>query len=919
MKSAFKKVALTLLGVLLVPGSLAYAAGLGRITVQSALGQPLRAEIEIVSLQPGEADSLKAGLASIDAFRQASVELTRDLSTLRFAIERKPSGQYVIAVTSPQPVNEPFIDMLVELASNNGRLVREYTFLLDPPEYRGPAVASAAQPVAPLTVKPLPAPVPASVPAPTVPAPAASAPAPATAEPAPASSKPAASRAAASTHEVKRGDTLAKIARQYQPEGVSLQQMLAALYRANEDAFIGNNMNRLRAGRILNIPGRDQALATPQADASRMVNTQAADYAEFRRGIGEAVVSAPARPDSGRQTSGKIAPPAPEKPAASVAAPKDELRLSKPDDKGGSKAAAASGDDAAAKDKALKEAQSRIAMLEKNIEDLKKLAAVKSEAGAQLQAQAGKAAAKSEPPKAEPPKPKPEPAKPAAAPAAPAVKAEPSKPEPAKAPEPAKVTEEPTDAAAAVAPDAAKPAAAAPKPAPKPAAPPPPLAEPPSFVDEMLGDPVVTLGGAGGVVILLAGYAAYAWRRKKKLAQAEAGSSLMAAEPIDTSSMLGAAGARSVDTGEELPSLQSDFGDSGANKIDTEEIDPVAEADVYMAYGRDVQAEEILKEALAKDAGRIPARAKLLEIYANRKDRAAFEASARELRSATGGQGADWDRAVALGLSIDPENPLYGGAPGSGGGSTSDTVVLDPGSATLAGVPDIELAGGNAAASAPPALDFDLDAAPAAPTDATVEAATETSAAPALDFDLGLDEPAAETPAAEAPAVAAVDTDFAPGGTLIIEPAKAPEADDAGMTMDFDLGLGTPAAEPAAPEAVVAEAPAGTPASADDGNMINFDLTLPGGDAPEIAQAPASKPEVAPLDLSALSLDLGSSGESAAIPDAKWQEVATKLDLAKAYKDMDNKDGARELLAEVMKEGDAAQQEEARSIMESLG
>src|SRR5690242_1251256 len=104
----------------------------------SQLGQPLRAEIEIVSLQRGEGDSLGARLASLDTFRQANVDMNPALLSLKFAVERRPSGQYVMALTSPQPVNEPFVDMLVELNWANGRLVREYTFLLDPPEYAGP-------------------------------------------------------------------------------------------------------------------------------------------------------------------------------------------------------------------------------------------------------------------------------------------------------------------------------------------------------------------------------------------------------------------------------------------------------------------------------------------------------------------------------------------------------------------------------------------------------------------------------------------------------------------------------------------------------------------------------------------------------------------------------------------------------------
>src|SRR5258707_4690991 len=116
----------------LVPSSFAFAAGLGKISVLSALGQPLKAEIEIVSLQRGEGDTLAARFASGEAFRQSSVELDPALLSLEFAVERRGGGQYVMTLASTQPMNEPFIDMLVELNWSNGRLVREYTFLLDP-------------------------------------------------------------------------------------------------------------------------------------------------------------------------------------------------------------------------------------------------------------------------------------------------------------------------------------------------------------------------------------------------------------------------------------------------------------------------------------------------------------------------------------------------------------------------------------------------------------------------------------------------------------------------------------------------------------------------------------------------------------------------------------------------------------------
>src|SRR5687767_7065387 len=190
------------LAALLCVPLLAHAAGLGRLTVQSALGQPLRAEIEIVSLQPGEEDTLQARLATQEAFRSAGMELSGALVGMQMTIDKR-GGRPVIRLTTSQPVNEPFLDLLVELSWNTGRLVREYTFLIDPAEYKGPPVAE----------KPAPAPIarPAAPEAvPLKPAPRATAPAP----------SPAAPSAGASQHEVKKGDTLGAIARQNLPAGV---------------------------------------------------------------------------------------------------------------------------------------------------------------------------------------------------------------------------------------------------------------------------------------------------------------------------------------------------------------------------------------------------------------------------------------------------------------------------------------------------------------------------------------------------------------------------------------------------------------------------------------------------------------------------------------------------------------------------
>ena len=509
--------ALLVLMPLLVPLQV-LGAGLGRLTVLSALGQPLAAEIEIVALQAGEEESLIARIASMEAFRQASVEYNPALIGVRFAVERR-AGRTVLKLNSSAPLNEPFLDMLVELSWNTGRLVREYTFLLDPPEYKGPqAITQAPAPA----VVPAPAPVPSTS---AVPTPRAIEERPMAATP--GTANPPAAAATKGTYEVKKGDTLAKIAAQTKPAGVTLQQMLMALYRANPDAFISGNMNLLRAGRILNVPDQAGAGSIDQEDARRLVAAQAQDFRDYQSKLAGAVATAPAETATKRRAdSGKITVP-PEAPKTGD--PKDQLKLSKADPASkGAQSRAARADNAASRDKALKEAESRVADLEKNVQDLQKLLELKNQSIAELEKKAtvkppggappvpAKPAPVAEAPKpaAEAPKPAaPPPAvaeapKPAAEPPKPAV--EPPKPaaEAAKAPEAAK-----TPAEAAKAPESAKPpetpkpAAEAPKPKPaaeppklKPAAAPPP--PPPSLVDEFLDNPAA-LGGLGLVLALL--------------------------------------------------------------------------------------------------------------------------------------------------------------------------------------------------------------------------------------------------------------------------------------------------------------------------------------------------------------------------------------------------------------------------------
>lgn len=131
------------LALLLAP-MLVHAAGLGRLTVQSNIGQPLNAEIDLVAVRADEGSNIVARLASPDAYQQSNLQYNSGLTGLKLSVEKRSDGQYFIKITGSRPINEPFIDLLIELSSAGGKLVREYTALLDPPGYGQPAQAQAA-------------------------------------------------------------------------------------------------------------------------------------------------------------------------------------------------------------------------------------------------------------------------------------------------------------------------------------------------------------------------------------------------------------------------------------------------------------------------------------------------------------------------------------------------------------------------------------------------------------------------------------------------------------------------------------------------------------------------------------------------------------------------------------------------------
>ena len=347
----------------------AHAAGLGRLNVQSALGQPLRAEVEVPSVGQIEAATLQLRLAPQSAFRQANLEFNPALTQLRFDLEAHSDGTYVVHVSSAQPVNEPFLDLLLELSWSTGRVLREYTVLLDPP-----ALKTAPEVVAPVVAQTQPA----SPAAPTAPKPA----------PTQVRARPAAPEAQGGTpYKVKAGDTLGKIALENKPGSVSLDQMLVALLRANPNAFINNNMNLVLAGKSLSLPSESDARGIEPTDAHREVIAQSADFDAYRSRIAQVAAAAPTPAASVAKSAvqGKVVAKVEEKGALPKSG--DQLKIASAE--AAASAAAQSADETLARQRMLEEEQTRAEALKKTNEKLAKELEVVSKAAALADQQAG--------------------------------------------------------------------------------------------------------------------------------------------------------------------------------------------------------------------------------------------------------------------------------------------------------------------------------------------------------------------------------------------------------------------------------------------------------------------------------------------------------------------------------------------------
>jgi pilus assembly protein FimV len=938
------------------------ALGLGKLRVLSALNEPLNAEIELTSVTDRELKGLNVTLAPADAYESAGVERMPYLSKIKFIVSKRGEGQYFLKLSSAEPLDEPFLHLLLQVEWPGTRLVREYTALIDLPTQVAGAPATVAVPqvgAAKPEIVPAEEPPAATQPAvavealppterkaaaaeaataerpgapedrllgpeappsevaispvtgwpeqPREPAPEA---APAVTELAPRAAEPTAAPAAAGApslatvgeYHVKTGDTLWEISERVRADkSLAVEQVILAIFRVNPDAFFGKNVNNLRAGKILRIPEREEIEALPVAQARREFRAQYDVWQEYKLKLAGAsralkVAEAEVPPAPAEAKPLEPVPPAKEEKAAAkparkdakapadLAAAQDELLKIVRAEAEGKKPAPDQpiAQTEAPKDAAQRERQAlgeRVTTLEESLVskqlEAKELGDKIGVVREQLKREARlieiekKEAAPAAPTKPEAPKP--EPAKVSEAPPV----AKPEAPAPVEAQKPA-----------AEAPKPAEPAPAKPKPAArKPVAPPPPVEEKSvlsELADSVLGGELMPV--LLGVVVLAAGAIGIVYLRRRRRSIAEFEESILSAEAVSSASAstTDATSGQAVASGD--TSFLSDFSQGGMGNIHTDEVDPIAEAEVYLAYGRDETAEEILKEAVVKNPQREELKVKLLEIYHQRNDVNAFATLAEELYAQTGGKGGKhWDKVSDLGRKLDPANPMFrGGKP-----AAKAAAAAPVGAAAMADT----LTGLEAEPSTVPPAKF----------------GQTTGNSETLDFDLG-----AGTPAEQQASAPASDFDFDLGGPA--QPS-APESVDFGATMKMEKPLdfgATPAA--GMPDTGLETLEFG---SAPEDNVIDFAPSKPAAAPPATPEFGLGGEEFADLGVPAAVEEATPVEEAGGMQ--QWDETATKLDLAKAYIDMGDAEGARSILDEVMSEGNEQQKKQARELAAQIG
>ncbi len=837
------------------------ALGLGRLNVTTSLGQPLVAEVDLSVTQGDDLDSIRANVASPAIYRNANVEYQGILQTIRVQTLRRANGQPYLRLTSTQAVNDPYLDVLIEVNSNSGRLVREFVVLLDPAGAAAPqSVESTTNPRAGITSS-----TPVAPPAPAAAPYVAPAPARGTRSTAPA---PTAS-ASGGTYTVRGGDTLFSIASKNNP-GVSIEQLMISIQRANPGAFIGGNINRLRSGATLSIPSAAEASAVGTTEAVSEVRAQTASWRGYVSRVADGVPTVSSDSAQSR-ASGKVSGAVSD--TATSGSSSDKLKLSQGDRKSAAK------EDKVATGKAIKEEQAKAAELEKTKQNLEKALTLKNQTMADAQAKAKEAA-----------KPAPAPAPVAVAPPPPPVAPPPppvvTPPPPAPVPEPVVAPPPPPPPPPPPLPPPPPPPVAAAKPAPA------PVVEK-GFIDDMIENPLIPLGGLGA---LLSGLGLWMWSRRRKAAGAYAADSKMSEPVVNTvnpDTVFGTSGLGVVKTND--APIASQFSRSGMGTIDSGEVDPVAEAEVYIAYGREAQAEEILREALVRDPQRVDVAAKLAEMAATQGNRDAFDKLVGDIGKMERGA-EQQSRLAELAAAHFPGHSLAA--------SASNVVAK---AVDVAG--DAAIAVKDAGAGA-----LNMGTAAATAGVAAVAATAASANGAVKDFFAPAPTPVAPPPASTSSLDFVLDT---PKAGLVtgmgavdkvvptVIPTIKPGDTSKKKSLEDDL---------ADLEASLKKATSSGQLPESSMDFTDFSTATPTNLG---TVGPAMKPDM--LDLSFDANRSGTMEPTPSILDGQWHDAATKLDLARAYEEMGDQEGAREILREVIHDGDESQKAEARALLTKLG
>ena len=882
-----RKLVLAMAAASALSSGMANALGLGELTLKSAQNQPLDAEIELLDVRDLTAAEVAPSLAPPEEFSKAGVDYPTYLEDLTFTPVINPNGKSVLRVTSSQPLPGSVVKFLVQVMWPQGRLLRDYNVLLDQAKAQGE-------------------------------------------QPAAANVNPATSSAGSYT--TKRRDTLWQIAARNTQGGGSVQQTMIAIQALNPDAFIGNNINQLKVGQVLRLPDQQQVQNIPQGEANREVAEQYAAWREGRR-LGPRARQLDA-------TRRGAADAAPERIAQG-----DNLRLVSPGNQAGADAKAINDKLAVAQEsldtsrRDNDELKSRMTDLQSQLDKLQKLIQLKNDQLARLQAQGA-----TDP----------------AAPAAPAPDAQPTAADPVVQPAPAAVDTAPV---------------------PAPATEPAPAAEQQGAFDEMLGSPVVLGLIAGSAFLVLLLLLLLLARKRKAQQEAEkhlrmaralaeeernpdldlpAGSfdELDMPAPGETLSPAVVAASAAAAVAAEK-SATPDAADAVPVVAQDPNAELLAEVDHSLANGRLNHAADLLETAVAAQPEQDSLRLKLMEVYARQGDHSAFVEQERKL------PGNDANTAQVDGLKA--RYPAMLGVAAAGLGAAALAAELDEQYVQDLLDDQPETSAQLAAESEPEPEEAVNEAEPVMapePDEVPAEAVVETPALDdndldsAFDLSLGDDEPVSAT---EPPVLDDADLMELQAGIEPVAPASALESDadadfeallaqaqaepqSVGDLADFDLDIGEPSVTEAVDEAPVDVAaelaafdsiPEFDPISELE-MPEDFDLSLSLDDQSPAAQNFASELNDVNAELDKLSQSLESpslephfTAEDAAqepepLDDLDFDffsgsdEVATKLDLARAYIDMGDHQGARDILDEVVKDGDDTQRQEAEDMLSRL-